>query len=287
MSRADLVAVALCLGLSGVAAGKTPVRKSPSHVVLDYRRQAGAERCPTRPELEAQVGDILGRAPFARKAPRTVRCVLRAEGAGLAARVQLVDGRSGRVLGVRELSGSGPGCEELGGAVAFAIALAIDPLARPPRPPAATVIATPPLAREETGLGGTAASAMGVGAAGVSGAPRTGPPTRGGLAPDAGPLSPVGLAPLALARPPDAGRPPPPPDAGVTVRDAGTLAPDAGTPMVDAGTPMIDAGVRPPLPGRWPRGRPGAHPSQRTGPRSARFPAPLCAGQRRRRPVST
>jgi len=257
MSRGDLLAVALCLGLSGVAAGKTPVRKPRAHVVLDYRRQAGAERCPTRPELEAQVRDILGRSPFARKAPRTVRCVLRAEGPGLAARVQLVDGRSGRVLGVRELSATGPACEELGGAAAFAIALAIDPLARPPRPsPAATVTATPPLppaaeasspppavsvpGSPSSGLPGTAASA---GAAGVSGAPRTGPPTRGRLAPDAGSLSPVALAPLALVQPPDAGRPPPLPDAGAVVPDAGTRTPDAGTQSVDAGTPLVDAGI--------------------------------------------
>ena len=61
MSRADLVAVALCLGLSGIAAGSAPVRKAPSHVVLDYRRLAGAERCPSKPELEADVEDILGR----------------------------------------------------------------------------------------------------------------------------------------------------------------------------------------------------------------------------------
>lgn len=256
MSREDLLAIALCLGLSGVATGKTPVRKHPAHVVLDYRRQAGAERCPSKPELEAEVRDILGRPPFARKAPRTVRCVLRGEGPGLAARVQLLDGRSGRVLGVRELSGAGPGCDELGAAVAFAIALAIDPLARPPRPPAATVVAKPPLAPPATPSappavtssapvssvpGGTAASAMGAGAAGVSGAPRTGPPTRSSLAPDAGPLSPVGLAPLALARVPDAG-PPPPLDAGVTTPDAGTRPPDAGNPMVDAGVGPPDAG---------------------------------------------
>ncbi len=258
MSRGDLLAIALCLGLSGVATAKTPVRKHPAHVVLDYRRQAGAERCPTKPELEAEVRDILGRSPFAKKAARTVRCVLRGEGAGLAARVQLVDGRSGRVLGVRDLSGAGPGCEELGGAVAFAIALAIDPLARPPRPPA--VVATPPLAppaaaapppavtfsgTTSSGLGGPAASAMGAGAAGVSGAPRTGPPTRGFLAPDAGPPSPVGLAPLALVRVPDAGRPPPPPDAGAPAADAGAPTVDAGTSVVDGGISTADGGLTP------------------------------------------
>jgi hypothetical protein len=256
MSRRDLLAVALCLGLSGAATGQTPVRKPPTHVVLDYRRQAGAERCPSKPELESQVRDILGRSPFARKAPRTVRCVLRADGGGLAARVQLVDGRSGRVLGVRELSGAGPGCEELGGAVALAIALAIDPLARPPRPApppvhspemASSPPATAPAPMSpSSSLAGTAASAQGAGAAGVSGAPRTGPPTRARLAPDAGPLSPLGLVPLALAQASDAGRLPPPPDAGAPPRvDAGTHPADAGTPPVDAGIGPPDAGPPP------------------------------------------
>jgi hypothetical protein len=214
MSRRDLLATALCLGLSGAATGETPPRKPPTQVVLDYRRQAGAEGCPSKPELESEVRDILGRSPFARKAPRTVRCVLRADDGGLAARVQLVDGRSGRVLGVRELSAAGPGCEELGGAVALAIALAIDPLARPPRPPAApTVTATPPKpppaaaaapTSPSSGLSGTAASAAGAGAAGVSGAPRTGPPTRGPPGARRRAALPGGLVPLALAQAPDA-----------------------------------------------------------------------------------
>jgi hypothetical protein len=263
--RRRLLSVALCLALSSVATGEARVRKPPAHVVLDYRRLAGAERCPTKPELEAQVREILGRSPFARKAPRTVHCALRSEGPGLAARVQLLDSRSGRVLGVRELSGSGPGCEELGGAVAFAIALAIDPLARPPRPPpAATVIATPPMpppatepsttvtpppASASSGVAAGSASAAGTGAVGVSGAPRTGPPTRRSLVPDAGPLSSLGLVPLVLAQPPDAGRrpPPSPPDAGrpPPPPDAGVAPPDAGTPAVDAGSPLLDAGAAP------------------------------------------
>jgi len=259
--RRRLLAVALCLALSSVATGKAPVRKPPVRVVLDYRRLAGADTCPTKSELEAQVTDILGRSPFARRAPRTVRCMLRAEGSGLAARVQLMDSRSGRVLGVRELSGSGPGCEELGGAVAFAIALAIDPLARPPRPPpATTVVASPPMPpptvtaprttistpppRAPSGLAGGSASAAGAGAVGVSGAPNTGPPTRGALVQDAGSLSPLALAPLVALQPPDAGRPPPLPDGGAGAPDAGTRA-DAGSPVPDAGSPPPDAGVGP------------------------------------------
>ena len=266
--RWRVVAVGLCLASTGAAMAKVRSTKPPAKVVLDYRRQAGAEACPTRPELESQVREILGRPPFARNAPRTVRCVLRGEGAGIGARVQLLDSRSGRVLGVRELTGTGPGCEELGGAVALAIALAIDPLARPPRPPpAATVTASPPLpptpaptpaptrppvvtatppptSAADTGA---AASAMGAGAVGAGGAPRTGPPTRG-LLPDAGPLAALGLGAVVLAA--DAGRPPPLPDAGARTPDAGPASVDAGTAgpaALDAGTAGRDAGLLAPL----------------------------------------
>jgi hypothetical protein len=220
--------------------------------VLDYRRQPGAERCPPRAELEAQVRDILGRSPFARKAPRTVRCVLRADGTSLAARVQLVDGRSGRVLGVRELSGAGPGCEELGGAVAFAIALAIDPLARPPRPaPVEAVTATPPMPvpvgpsrPPATTLAPAPASPSPSGAAVASSAAGAGGMGVSGLVADAGPLAPL-LVPLALAPHSDAGRPPPPADAGITRADAGTAVADGGAPLPDAGARPVDAGVVP------------------------------------------
>lgn len=258
MSRQGrLIAVGLCLALSSATTGEARVRKAPAHVVLDYRRQSGTEHCPTKRELEGQVRDILGRSPFARQSPRTVRCVLRSADGGLAARVQLLDSRSQRVLGVRDLSGTGAGCEELGAAVAFAIALAIDPLARPPRsPPVASVSATPAVQpprasappavvtaaprSQSSGLPGSASSVAGAGVMGVSGAPRTGPPTRSILTPDAGPLASLGLVPLVAQL--DADRPPLPPDAGLAVADAGTHPVDAGSPLPDAGAATPDAG---------------------------------------------
>jgi hypothetical protein len=266
MSRQGrLLAVAVCLALTGMASGKPRVQKPPAKVVLDYRRLAGAERCPSKPELEAEVRDILRRTPFARKAPRTVRCVLRGDKPGLAARVQLLDSRSGRVLGVRELSGTGTSCEELGGAVALAIALAIDPLARPPRPPpAATVTATPPLPPApvtppppppppppsvSSPVATGAASAAGAGGKGVTSTPPTGSATRGGRLADAvppAPLTPLALAPLVAAQVPDAGRPVSAPDAGPAPVDAGVPPPDAGAPPVDAGVGAVDAGSPPP-----------------------------------------
>src|SRR5262245_5518361 len=119
MSRtAGLAVLGMWLTLTGATAVSARTRHPPAPVALDYRKLAGAERCPSRAELEAQVAKILDRRPFALNARRTVRCTVRGAEGGIAARVQLVDNRSGRVLGVRELSSTGPSCEELGGAVA-------------------------------------------------------------------------------------------------------------------------------------------------------------------------
>lgn len=255
--RASLLLCGLCLALTGAASVSARARKPPAHVRLDYRRLAGAERCPGRHELEQQVSQILGQRPFTRKAPRTVRCVLRGEGAGIAAQVQLLDTRSGRVLGVRELSGTGPGCEELGSAVALAIALAVDPLAKPPppRPPLAgasaspVVVSPPPPAPRSTPSASSPpafTSTPGVSAT----AAQTARPDRTGPLPDAGPLASLGLVPLALASGPDAGRAPAAPDAGPlaslgVVPLAVGLGADAGPVPLDAGQRAPDAGAVP------------------------------------------
>ena len=265
MSRvAGPVVLAVLLFITGVASARVAAKKEP--VALDYRRLAGAERCPSRAELERQVAEILGRKPFGRGGRRLVRCTLRGAGESINARVQLVEVRSGRVLGVRTLSGAGPGCEELGRAVALAIALAIDPLAKPPpRPepkvasgastgpataPSRTVSPPPPPPRPPA----------------MTTAPRSAPLLAPRFVPDAGPLTPLGPVPL-VALVADAGPAPRPlPDAGPTVGlvpliavvadagsaprplpDAGTSTPDAGPRLADAGTAPLDAGA-PPLP---------------------------------------
>lgn len=249
MSRAaGLLVCGVMISLGGPVAARG--RTAPKPVVLDYRRLAGAEACPTKAQLEAQVRDILGRPSFARGARRKVRCVLRGEGGTMEARVQLLDTRSGRVLGVRQLSAQGPGCEELGGAVALAIALAIDPLAKPP----------PPRSPPGSGAAGVASAAPHAPPPPpppVTTAPRSTAPVERRLAPDAGPA--LGLVPLVAAMTaPDAGISLPPPDAGpMAPADAGTAAvgagpPDAGPPLtpVDAGPPALvpDAGPEGPVP---------------------------------------
>ena len=192
MSRRDLLAVALCLGLSGAATGQDTGAEAPDARRARLPPAGGRRALPVEgPSWSRRSGTSSGapRSPGRRRA-RCAACSGR-DGGGLAARVQLVDGRSGRVLGVRELSGAGPGCEELGGAVALAIALAIDPSgATRPRPtpppmPSPATASPPPAAAPapmspSSALAGTAASAQGAGAAGVSG--RRGPDLRRGLA---------------------------------------------------------------------------------------------------------
>jgi hypothetical protein len=265
---AGLVVLGLCLSLAGATGVSARPRKKPARVSLEYRKLAGAERCPSRAQLEAQVDEILGRPSFARSARRKVRCVLRGQDGGIAARVQLVDTRSGRVLGVRELSGTGPSCDELGGAVALAIALAIDPLARPPAPPPPPP--APPLAAAGAlsvagshidggtvgaGAAGVASSGSAAGvasAASAAGAGRSGASSSGlagSVAAGAAAVSAAGsgAAGTSTARPPPAPPsrppppPPPPPPPVALVRDAGPSTPLVTVPLVAA--LVADAGV--------------------------------------------
>ena len=257
---ASLIVLGLCLPMAGAATAAVHPKK-PVRVALDYRRLAGAERCPSRMQLEKEVAEILGRPPFAKSARRTVQCTLRGEKEALHARVQLIDGRSRKVLGVRELSGTGPSCEELGSATAFAIALAIDPLAKPPPPRPSVVAAAGAAGASASGAAG-AAGATGAGLAAAAppsppppSPPPPRPPPRSSrpevrLVPDAGSVGALALAPLLLAPGPDAG--PlgaadagvalPPPDGG-----AGALLPAAALAALSAdsgvGAPSADAGL--------------------------------------------
>ncbi len=251
---AGLLLAALLFSVAPARAGSGVSRSAPHRVTFEYRRLAGAERCPDRAALEAQVTDILGQRPFARRAPRTVRCTLRGAQSTIAAKVELVDARTHRVLGIRELSATG--CEELGSALALAIALAIDPLARPPvRPPLAAA------SGPSTGAAPVVVSSGVSGGAGVSGGFRKDPAPGGGSMPDAGSLRFLGRPPAALAlalaadagqRSVDAGTSRPPVDAGsaAVVLDAGTglASLDAGVPPLDAGVASVDAGRAVPEP---------------------------------------
>lgn len=260
MTRAaGLGVVALAL-LPAVAMGATASKPKPALVALTFQRRASANACPSEKELRREVAAILGYMPFDRHARKVMSCVLWGEGETLHARLQLRDARTHKSLGLRELSASGPGCQELASAVALAIALAVDPLAKPPPPRAveqrAAAPPPPPPARSTphaapAGAGSTSVGAGSTGAApvrvdqGTKAVPpppvvAAPPPEQVAAAADAGP------EPLASVGPTDAG-PPQGSDAGVqapVVVVPPAVAPDAGAELA---APTPEAKPVPPV----------------------------------------
>ena len=141
--RAGLAVLALVRALlpASAEAASTP---RPAQASLSVSKKASAHVCPSEKEFRRDVTAILGYAPFHTGARRRVTAVLWAKEGTFHARIQLLDARTHHSLGSRELSAAGPTCEALSSAMALAIALAIDPLARPP--PQRTPAAAPPLA---------------------------------------------------------------------------------------------------------------------------------------------
>jgi hypothetical protein len=211
-------------------------------VSLHYQRRPGASSCPSETELRRQVKAILGYSPFVKNARTSLTCVLWGEAEAQHARVQLRDRRTRKLVGQRELSTSGRGCEELGSAVALAIALAVDPLAKPPpRPDAVAAAPFPHSTAPAPPSNGTSPRA--VPPTGASRAPG-GKGTAGSVALAAPPLS-AGVAARAEPLPaiPDGGvaqRPAAAPDAGAA--QALAVVPDAGAPLVVAAVPDAGAG---------------------------------------------
>lgn len=223
-----------------------PTDAAPPHprVSLKVSPRKGAHGCPSEKELQQKVAAILGYSPFRKQAPRRVTSVLSSSGSTLHARIELFDTHTHKRLGVRELSSTGPACEELGQAMALAIALAIDPLAQPPpaRPAASappSLAKAPPPPRPsafpvEVGAAGTLGAAAGASGASASSAPATRPTA---------PLAEAVPAPAEAERPaptvaaPDAGLPA---AAALEAALVPTKRPDAGSAM-EAG-PALDAG---------------------------------------------
>jgi len=259
MTRAAGLGVLALTLLPSVAMGATTSQPKPAHVALTFQRRASAKACPAEKELRREVTAILGYVPFDKRSRKVMSCVLWAEGATLHARLQLRDSKTRKSLGLRELSASGPGCQELASAVALAIALAVDPLAKPPPPRAVDQRATappppPPPARRTSpsasvGAGSTGAAPVRVDQAGPVPPP---PVAAQAAAPSPEPVAPAsdaGAEPLASAEPLDAG-PPPGPDAGIVapvVVVPPAAAADAGAELAaplpeakpDAGPPPV------------------------------------------------
>jgi hypothetical protein len=277
MTRAAGLGILALAILPSVALGATASKPKPARVALSFQRRASAKTCPSEKELRRQVTSILGYQPFDRHAKRVMACVLWADKTTLHARLRLSDAKTGKSLGLRELSATGPGCQELGSAVALAIALAIDPLAKPPAPhpveqraaappppprPAERHVTAPPAVTPPSlsvGAGATAAAPIRVdqGTAAVPPPPAAAPPV-GTAAEVPVALLDAGPEPAVAAQRPDAGPPP-----AVSTADAGleatvvvvvppvVAAPDAGAPLAmnaqpDAGPPPVPPKVEAP-----------------------------------------
>lgn len=94
---------------------------------LVYARPPDLSQCPGPAELERAVARRLGYSPFFPWATRTIVAEIRAQGATLHARAELVDD-GGVVLGSRELSGQVAQCDELIASLALAISITLDPM---------------------------------------------------------------------------------------------------------------------------------------------------------------
>jgi hypothetical protein len=142
--RAGLVLALVRLLLP--AAGEAAPAPLPAQASLSLAKKTSAHNCPTEKELRANVTAILGYSPFHKGARRHVTALLWAADGTFHARIQLLDARTHKTLGNRELSAAGPTCEALSEAMALAIALAIDPLAQPPQKPPASALPPVPVA---------------------------------------------------------------------------------------------------------------------------------------------
>jgi hypothetical protein len=126
--HAALAGVALALGAPRAPA--TPTAR------LVYSRAPGAESCPDEDTLRRAVASRVGYDPFFAWADKTiVASMAPAKPAGFSASVALVDSH-GTERGTRALRTS-DGCDDLVGATALAIAIAIDPSILLPSPTAA------------------------------------------------------------------------------------------------------------------------------------------------------
>lgn len=146
--RTLLLALALLTGTSRTVTGDPgPDAASAGQArpiaELLYARHTGAEHCPDEPTLRRSVITRMGRDPFlpaslaAADAPLSppptpaapsLRLAVTVQPArrGLKARIDLQDPR-GRVVATRRLGSPATDCNELGAALALALALAIDP----------------------------------------------------------------------------------------------------------------------------------------------------------------
>ena len=139
--RTSVVALAFAMGSRSATcrAEERPL------ATLDYSVEAGAS-CPDEPAFRTMVTTRLGRDPFVSRAPSSVRVRFSSRGRVVVARIEIAE--SGSAPGVRTLEQPKHACEALAGAVAAAVATAIDPAGPipassselPPLPPPASTV---------------------------------------------------------------------------------------------------------------------------------------------------
>src|SRR5262245_18316564 len=103
----SVFALLACVLLAAPAAAAEVASKAGLR--SEYVRGPGAERCPDRAAVIAEVGARLGFNPFSDGGDRVVRCEIVRHGDGLRARIDAWDA-AGRSTGARTLTGRRDDC---------------------------------------------------------------------------------------------------------------------------------------------------------------------------------
>jgi hypothetical protein len=120
LSLGAVTTLALATGQPGEAAAATKT------VRLLYVREAGVAACPAEPQLRAAVAVRLGYEPFAADARSALLARVFKSQSGYSATIELIDD-AGASRGKRELATEGESCDEMAGAMALSMSIAIDP----------------------------------------------------------------------------------------------------------------------------------------------------------------
>jgi hypothetical protein len=128
--------------ISALGSSRALAAEAALKVRLVYSRVGETRDCSDEEVLRSAVGARLGFDPFDDSASTTIDVRVERKERQLTSVVRVLEG-SGPPL-VRTLTSEGKDCAELSEAMALAVALAIDPLATGPRPPAVSVPPHPP-----------------------------------------------------------------------------------------------------------------------------------------------
>ena len=112
--------------MCGIANAQKDANGATGTYALSFVRGAGAEGCPNRHDLEREVSEKLGRAPFEPAASRSIEILTERTPEGHRSVVSVID-RDGKLIGRRVLLDETATCAPIFSATALAVALLIDP----------------------------------------------------------------------------------------------------------------------------------------------------------------